>query len=420
MRIKLAFAIIALLTTTSIFVTGMGQPQEQVVRKAKTMIKIAEDIIAYIEELSIKARVNVSAKLQELKIKLKAIKALLAKGEYNEIIKTCRSIIKSAGLLQTEIITNTKSDFKEKFKEMLQKEEVTAEKEAYKNFLKVVEKAVEKSNATHLMSLVEKAKGMIEKGSPEAKQRVVEILDELRSEARGRIEEKVECMTEEILESYEEELIIGMWKGKNNTKQKLRMAIERLKEMIKKLKDLLAHLGEVNASKKAIEALEKVIERLSEVMGRLRLIHETMGKGIFDVHEMLDKIKDAFKEFQKERRSKQGGNKHKEHGHYLPIEIKEIEYPTKIPINGNITITLVLKNNLNKSVNVNVVIVDEEGNVLVNQSKVITAYAEGEFELNLTLSLTKSVCKLKLIVKYDDETIERSLKVTVMRSSRSV
>lgn len=420
MRIKLAFAIIALLTTTSIFVTGMGQPQEQVVRKAKTMIKIAEDIIAYIEELSIKARVNVSAKLQELKIKLKAIKALLAKGEYNEIIKTCRSIIKSAGLLQTEIITNTKSDFKEKFKEMLQKEEVTAEKEAYKNFLKVVEKAVEKSNATHLMSLVEKAKGMIEKGSPEAKQRVVEILDELRSEARGRIEEKVECMTEEILESYEEELIIGMWKGKNNTKQKLRMAIERLKEMIKKLKDLLAHLGEVNASKKVIEALEKVIERLSEVMGRLRLIHETMGKGIFDIHEMLDKIKDAFKEFQKERRSKQGGNKHKEHGHYLPIEIKEIEYPTKIPINGNITITLVLKNNLNKSVNVNVVIVDEEGNVLVNQSKVITAYAEGEFELNLTLSLTKSVCKLKLIVKYDDETIERSLKVTVMRSSRSV
>jgi len=398
----------------------MGQPQEQVVRKAKTMIKIAEDIIAYIEELSIKARVNVSAKLQELKIKLKAIKALLAKGEYNEIIKTCRSIIKSAGLLQTEIITNTKSDFKEKFKEMLQKEEVTAEKEAYKNFLKVVEKAVEKSNATHLMSLVEKAKGMIEKGSPEAKQRVVEILDELRSEARGRIEEKVECMTEEILESYEEELIIGMWKGKNNTKQKLRMAIERLKEMIKKLKDLLAHLGEVNASKKVIEALEKVIERLSEVMGRLRLIHETMGKGIFDIHEMLDKIKDAFKEFQKERRSKQGGNKHKEHGHYLPIEIKEIEYPTKIPINGNITITLVLKNNLNKSVNVNVVIVDEEGNVLVNQSKVITAYAEGEFELNLTLSLTKSVCKLKLIVKYDDETIERSLKVTVMRSSRSV
>lgn len=392
---------------------GMGQPQSREEGKAKVAIEIAEKAIEYVRELSIRAKVNVSTELHELEVKLNITKELLVEGNYSKVIELCREIIQSANLLQVKVLKMTRDDFKEELKKELEREELIAKREVYKSVLKRLEVIANKSNATHLINLIRVAKEEAEEGKLEVKQKIAAIAEELRSEARNRVEDKMEHVVEKVLEKYEKELMKEAWKGEDYIKRGLKVAIERIKEVIEKLKELIAHLEEVNASEKAIMAIERVIEHLNKVIEHLVSVQEAIKEKALSLHDILNKTKEAFK-------THKGEGTREQRGYRLGslIEIKELRYPMKVALNGSVTITLTLKNNLNESVEVDILIVDENDNVLVNESKMIAAYSEEEFEFNLTLSFTKPVCKLKLILKYDNTVIEKPLRITIVKSSR--
>jgi len=401
-----------LLITASV-IAGVSQPQRQDKSKFEVLIKIAEEAITYIKEFSTKANVNISDDIYVLETKLKAAKDLLTKGEYKDVVKLCKEIIESVKLLQIKVLKETESSFKEKLKEKFEEEKTIVKRKTYERLLAKLKEIAKRSNDTHLIDLIETIEEKLKKGEPGVEQEIIKVIKELRSKARKGVEEKAERMADEILREYGENLIEKLLKGKGNITRSLEIAIEKLKETIEKLKELLEHLKEVNASEKALATIEKIIERLNEVIGHLKSIQETVKKSAFNIHDLLNKTKEFFK-----KRYKKQSHEEESHKHSLPIEIKKIKLPKRISINKTITITLVLKSNLNKSIDINIVILDEDGNALLNETKTIPAYTEVELSFNLTLSLTKTICKLKLIIKYDDKVIEKSLNLTVTRRHR--